>query len=112
MIATLTELEEQVQNLLERVARLEDKLAKLQRQQKTGAAGKTLFPSNFAVTEDMASWAAEHCPDVDVALETARFRDWAIATRHRYASWQAGWRNWLRRVQTERGSRVTRNPFA
>jgi hypothetical protein len=56
-------------------------------------------PNDFEVTDDMKAWAAENCPNVDLARQTAAFRDHEFKTAKR--DWPAAWRNWMRRAQDE-----------
>lgn len=65
----------------------------------------TRIPDDFAVTDEMAAWAAQNVPLVDTASETDRFRDyWAGVSGQRGTKldWVATWRNWLRRANDDR----------
>lgn len=55
-----------------------------------------ICPDEFWVNPGMEAWAKEHCPSVDIALETAKFRDHNFAKPIR--SWTAAWRNWMRKA--------------
>lgn len=52
-------------------------------------------PEDFAITEDMRSWAKEKCPNVDIDAETEKFRDHEFRDPH--SNWIAAWRQWMRR---------------
>lgn len=71
----------------------------------SGAArGARRAPPDFVVSPEMRSWAAEHCPKVDVDAETAAFLDHTF--RDSKTDWTATWRNWLRRevkMQSQQG---------
>lgn len=70
---------------------------------RNGSAEKsTRCPDEFAVTPQLREWASQHCPSVDVELETAKFRDHEFAKAR--SDWPAAWRNWLRNVPDERTS--------
>jgi len=65
----------------------------------------TRIPEDFAVTSEMAAWAAQNVPLVDTASETERFRDyWAGVSGQRGTKldWVATWRNWMRRADDDR----------
>ena len=65
----------------------------------------TRIPDDFAVTSEMAAWAAQNVPLVDTASETDRFRDyWAGVSGQRGTKldWVATWRNWMRRADDDR----------
>jgi len=65
----------------------------------------TRIPDDFAVTDEMAAWAAQNVPLVDTASETDRFRDyWAGVSGQRGTKldWVATWRNWMRRADDDR----------
>lgn len=53
------------------------------------------FPSAEAIAEQQAK-ARSVGVNLDVQRFAARFRDQCIAKDHRYADWQAAWRNWCR----------------
>lgn len=58
------------------------------------------LPDEFTVDDDMRSWAAHGCPDINVDHETAQWRDWHRAKGDTAKDWQASWRTWLRKAQT------------
>jgi hypothetical protein len=62
----------------------------------------TRLPDDFEVTPDMVAWFREHCPHVDGARETERFRDhWRgkVGRDGRKLDWVATWRNWMRTAE-------------
>lgn len=62
---------------------------------KARAVRGTPAPETFPISDDMQSWADEHCPDVDLIAETQRFLDRARAKGETYKDWRAAWRNWM-----------------
>lgn len=54
-------------------------------------------PKTFAVTHDLAAWAASDVPDVHIGLETEKFCDHTF--RSAISDWPGAWRNWMRREQ-------------
>ena len=65
----------------------------------------TRIPNDFAVTSEMATWATQNVPLVDVVAETDRFRDYWTAVsgqRGTKLDWVATWRNWMRRADDDR----------
>lgn len=61
----------------------------------------TRLPGDFTVTAEMARWARESVPDVDIQSETARFCDHWRAKSGKDATkrdWPATWRNWMRKA--------------
>jgi hypothetical protein len=56
----------------------------------------TQIPTNFEVTADMAKWARETFPAVNVAFETNAFRDFHVAKGSTFKDWVAAWRTWIR----------------
>ncbi|MFI5839432.1 hypothetical protein ACIA8K_06930 [Catenuloplanes sp. NPDC051500] len=72
----------------------------------------TRIPDDFAVTDEMKAWFAEHCPGVNGQQETAKFLDYWTAKSGRDATktdWIATWRLWMRRA-AEGGTGRTRPP--
>lgn len=53
-------------------------------------------PDSFSVTEDLKAWAVEHCQNVDLMRETAKFRDHTFKVAH--SDWVGAWRNWMRKA--------------
>jgi len=43
----------------------------------------------------MRAWAAEKAPGVNLATETDKFTDHALANAKRYTDWRAAWRTWI-----------------
>jgi hypothetical protein len=64
------------------------------------AKPKHKIPDDFAVSEDMRSWARRHTPLVSTT-ETAQFVDWHISKGTANADWIAAWRTWMRRAQAD-----------
>jgi DNA-binding transcriptional ArsR family regulator len=68
-------------------------------------AGETRLPDDFSVTPEMAQWAAEKTPLVDVAAETEAFCDYwrgVPGLRGKKLDWPATWRNRMRDRQDYR----------
>ena len=60
----------------------------------------TRIPPNFAITDEMAAWAAENVPRLDVRYETAQFVDWWTARAGAAGiklDWQRTWQVWMRK---------------
>lgn len=51
-------------------------------------------PDSFTVTDDLVAWAQGESPGVDLARETAKFRDHTF--KNAISDWPAAWRNWIR----------------
>ena len=67
---------------------------------KRKATGQRL-PEDWQPDAELLHWAAKEVPDLDVLAETEVFRDHWIAAagaNARKASWDATWRNWMRRA--------------
>jgi len=59
----------------------------------------TRLPDDFTVTDEMKIWAGEKHPQVDIGLETDKFRDYWRGKSGKDATkedWVATWRNWIR----------------
>jgi hypothetical protein len=67
-------------------------------------------PDHMLISDEMRSWAAENAPDVKLVVETAKMLDWARGKGEKKADWQATWRNWMRRCQTDVGKDRDKNP--
>lgn len=55
----------------------------------------------------MRAWAWREAPTVNMAAETAKFRDYWVAQggqRGRKLDWVATWRNWMRKAAEDRPS--------
>lgn len=65
------------------------------------AKGKTALPDDFAVTDDMRSWAKINTPSLDAYLTTQEFIDYARGRDWRMVDWVATWRNWMRKAAKE-----------
>jgi hypothetical protein len=59
---------------------------------------KTDIDPDFEITDKLRAWAAVKAPRVDIDLETEKFVDYWLAHGTRMASWEATWRNWMRRA--------------
>jgi uncharacterized protein YdaU (DUF1376 family) len=55
-------------------------------------------PPDFAITTELRAWAEEEMPDVDIQVETAKFRDYTFKTARTEKQWQGEWRNWMRKA--------------
>lgn len=69
---------------------------------KRGAPQKrgTRIPGNFHVTSEMAKWSSVNAPNVDINLETTKFKNYWEAKAGRDASkldWIKTWHNWILR---------------
>jgi hypothetical protein len=61
-------------------------------------AGSRLAP-DWTPSAELKAWASEARPDLDIALQAERFRDyWAAqpGAKGRKTDWPATWRNWIR----------------
>ncbi len=70
---------------------------------KTAAPTKHPLPANFAITDEMRSWAKEHAPSVDLGTAAIRFANY-WADKHENGvkdavkselGWKRAWQNWL-----------------
>lgn len=59
-------------------------------------------PKDFQISAELISAMRAECPSVDIARETAKFRDHTFGTAR--TNWEATWRNWIRKA-AEIGSR-------
>jgi hypothetical protein len=57
----------------------------------------SILPAGFCIDSAMRSWAIEHVPTVNIDLAHAKFCDYFTATGKTMVSWEACWRNWMRR---------------
>lgn len=60
---------------------------------------KTALPSPFLLSTDMAKWARERAPSVDLNLETEKFCNHWRSKGETRADWLATWNNWMLRAQ-------------
>lgn len=60
---------------------------------------KTAVPSPFPVSSDMAAWARDRAPGVNVTLETEKFVNHWNSKGETRADWLATWRNWILNAQ-------------
>lgn len=63
-------------------------------------------PEDFQITEAMREWARGKAPNVDLEVETEKFRDHEFRDPH--SDWPAAWRQWIRR-SPEFGARARAN---
>jgi uncharacterized protein YdaU (DUF1376 family) len=59
---------------------------------------RTKIPSNFALTDDMRTWASTNAPSVGIDEATAAFIDHHTAKGSTFKDWNAAWRTWMRRA--------------
>jgi len=81
----------------------------------TAAKRGTRIPENFAVTDDMVTWARQHAPNVDGRLETEIFVDYWRAKPGKDAlklNWVLTWKNWMRRTEQRSSPRPLRTSVA
>lgn len=67
----------------------------------------TRLPDDFAVTDEMKAWFAEHCPGVDGPGQTEKFIDYWRAKPGKDGTkldWTATWRNWMRTAAERTGN--------
>ncbi len=65
------------------------------------------LPADWHPAVDMAVWARKERPDVDLALEVAKFRDYWTSKSGKDAAkldWFATWRNWIRSAPASKTS--------
>ena len=60
-------------------------------------------PADFALTDELRTWAMHNAPSVNLERETAIFLDHEFA--HARTDWSATWRNWIRKA-AERFPRI------
>lgn len=70
---------------------------------------KTSLPDQFLLTTEMAKWARESAPAVNLSAETEKFCDYYRSKGETRLDWIAGWRNWMRNAQ---GYSANRRPPA
>lgn len=66
-------------------------------------------PDSFVVTDDLKAWAAAECPNVDLAKQTASFRDYTFKTAR--SDWASTWRNWIRKAAEHVGAQPRASPM-
>lgn len=79
----------------------------------SGRKRGTRLPDDFAITDAMKTWFAEHCSGVDGPRETEKFRNYWRAKSGKDATkvdWPATWRNWML-TAAERAGPEPRGPF-
>lgn len=60
---------------------------------------KSALPTPFLLSTDMAKWARERAPSVDLNLETEKFCNHWRSKGETRADWLATWYNWMLRAQ-------------
>ncbi len=58
----------------------------------------TEIDPDFEITDALRRWAYHNVPEVDIDKETGRFIDHWLSTGQKKKSWEATWRNWMRRA--------------
>jgi hypothetical protein len=53
-------------------------------------------PENFAVTDELCTWAAREVPGLNIDFETGKFRDYEFKVGR--SDWNMAWRNWMRKA--------------
>jgi hypothetical protein len=71
---------------------------------------KTAFPETFLLTTEMAKWARERAPGVNLNLETEKFCNHWRSKGETRADWMATWNNWMLRAQEFSGERRQTKP--
>lgn len=69
-------------------------------------ARATRIPADFAVTDQMRTWATKNAPRVDLDRETENFRDYWVAKSGKDATkvdWTRTWQKWMRTESDRRG---------
>lgn len=67
-----------------------------------GVLDATSLPPDWTPDPDDIAWAGRRHPNVELAHETDRFRDYFLSSGHRRASWPACFREWIRRADRPR----------
>lgn len=70
----------------------------------------TPIPDDFAITEDMRTWASEKHPQVDIEKATLNFIDyWKSKPKdNKQLDWKRTWQRWIRTTRPEIKPRVSR----
>jgi len=71
----------------------------------TRRASSTPWPEGWSLDGDLLAWTRRECPHVNITNEWQLFHDWAISKDARYVKWEATWRNWARRAETNHKAR-------
>jgi hypothetical protein len=68
------------------------------------------IPDDFAITEDMRTWASEKHPQVDIEKATLNFVDyWKSKPKdNKQLDWRRTWQRWIRTTRPETKPRVSR----
>jgi hypothetical protein len=64
-------------------------------------AAPHVIPADFSLTLERKQWAKENATAVNAARETQGFVDYWAGEQSKKKNWEATWRNWMRRKQTE-----------
>ncbi|HKU31081.1 MAG TPA: hypothetical protein VJQ60_11380 [Arthrobacter sp.] len=56
----------------------------------------TSFPADFALTDEMRTWAESTAPGIDLGFETEKFKDYHQSKGSTFKDWEAAWRTWMR----------------
>jgi hypothetical protein len=59
-------------------------------------------PSDFSVSGEMNQWAVKLRPDLDIGLETEKFKDYEF--KDPKSDWVKTWRNWIRNARVRNGN--------
>lgn len=68
------------------------------------------LPEDFTVDGDMREWARGNCPDLDIARETQKFKNyWASCSGSKAVKldWKATWRNWMLNAMEYKNGKTT-----
>ncbi|MDH0156507.1 hypothetical protein [Stutzerimonas stutzeri] len=71
----------------------------------TKAKRGTRFPDTFLLTTDMARWARDRAPGVNLSLATEKFVNYWRGNGKTKVDWVAAWRNWVLEEQDRANSR-------
>lgn len=63
---------------------------------------KRALPDDWKPSPDLVAWAARECPRLDTDYHTLEFVDYWLGCGKPMASWDATWRNWMRRAYSGR----------
>lgn len=62
-------------------------------------------PDSFDVSDDLVTWARQAFPAIDLASETAAFRDHTF--KNAISDWDGAWRNWMRKADQYKQKQAT-----
>ena len=72
------------------------------------------LPEEWQPDDQLRRWAARQVPGLDLAIETAKFRDYwqgASGQRATKRDWPATWRNWIRKAYEQKTKHNGRKTF-